>query len=101
MKNQLFIILISIFFMSSFLLWHAEKGETFAQTVGKKNTTSDSISKIFKDVQESVVQITRENKPTQADFSGDKNLTSMDSGFVYDKEERIITNYNVVDSSTK
>jgi len=101
MKNQLFIILIAVFFMSSFLLWHTGKGETFAQTVGKKKSTSDSISKIFKDVQESVVQITRENKPTQADSSGDKNVTSLGSGFVFDKEGRIITNHHVVDGSKK
>lgn len=99
MKNQLFIILVAIFFTSSFLLWHTGNGEIFAQTVGKKKSTSDSISKIFKDVQESVVQITRENKPAAADSSGDKNVTSLGSGFVFDKEGRIITNHHVVDSS--
>src|SRR5215467_8184476 len=99
MKNQLFIILVVIFFISSFLLWHTGNGEIFAQTVGKKKSASDSISKIFKDVQKSVVQITRENKPSVADSSGDKNVTSLGSGFVFDKEGRIITNHHVVDSS--
>jgi S1-C subfamily serine protease len=99
MKNQQFIILIAIFLMSSFLLWHVGKGEIFAQTEGKKKSSSDSISKIFKDVQESVVQITRENKQTSADSSGDKNVTSLGSGFVFDKEGRIITNHHVVDGS--
>jgi S1-C subfamily serine protease len=99
MKNQLIIILIAIIFMSSFVLLHGGKLEIFAQKEIQNKSTADSSSKIFKDVQGSVVQITRENKEAPTGPPGDKNVTSLGSGFVFDKEGRIITNHHVVDDS--
>jgi S1-C subfamily serine protease len=99
MKNQLIIILIAIIFMSSFVLLHVGKLEIFAQKEIQNKSTANSSSKIFKDVQGSVVQITRENKEAPTGPPGDKNVTSLGSGFVFDKEGRIITNHHVVDDS--
>jgi len=99
MKNQLIIILIAIIFMSSFVLLHVGKLEIFAQKEIQNKSTANSSSKIFKDVQGSVVQITRENKEAPTAPPGDKNVTSLGSGFVFDKEGRIITNHHVVDDS--
>jgi len=99
MKSQLIIILMAIIFMSSFVLLHVGKLETFAQKENENKSTADSGSKIFKDVQGSVVQITREIKEAPTGAPGDKNVTSLGSGFVFDKEGRIITNHHVVDDS--
>ena len=99
MKNQLIIILIAIIFMSSLVLLHVGKLEIFAQKENENKSTADSSSKIFKDVQGSVVQITRENKEASTGAPGDKNATSLGSGFVFDKDGRIITNHHVVDDS--
>ena len=99
MKNQLLIFLIAVIFMSSYVSWHVGKLEIFAQTEGKKKPTSESISKIFKDVQGSVVQITRQTKATSTESPDDKNVTSLGSGFVFDKDGRIITNHHVVQDS--
>jgi len=99
MKNQLIIILIAIIFMSSLVLLHVGKLEIFAQKENENKSTADSSSKIFKDVQGSVVQITRENKDASTGVPGDKNVTSLGSGFVFDKDGRIITNHHVVDDS--
>ena len=99
MKNQLIIILIAIIFMSSFVLLHVGKLEIFAQKEIQNKSTANSSSKIFKDVQGSVVQITRENKEASTGPPGDKNVTSLGSGFVFDKDGRIITNHHVVDDS--
>jgi S1-C subfamily serine protease len=99
MKSQLFILLIGIIFMLSSILWHVDNVEIFAQTENKNKSTLDSISKIFKDVQGSVVQITRENPQASPDTPEDENVTSLGSGFVFDKEGRIITNHHVVRDS--
>jgi S1-C subfamily serine protease len=99
MKNQLFIILIAIIFMFSSILLYVDKVEIFAQTENGKKSTLDSTSKIFKDVQGSVVQITRENQEVSPDSPEDENVTSLGSGFVFDKEGRIITNHHVVRDS--
>jgi len=96
MKNGLFIMLIAIIFMFSNIMLHIDKFQIFAQTEDEKKSMLASISKIFKDVQGSVVQITRENKEASPD---DENVTSLGSGFVFDKEGRIITNYHVVKDS--
>ncbi|MDW0152661.1 MAG: trypsin-like peptidase domain-containing protein, partial [Nitrososphaeraceae archaeon] len=79
--------------------FQVEKLEIFAQTENEKNSSLVSISKIFKDVQGSVVQITRENPSASPDSPGDENVTSLGSGFVFDKEGRIITNHHVVRDS--
>ena len=97
MKIAPFILVPMIFFGFSGLMLYAEH-EIFGQSDNTKNSASISFSKIFKDVQGSVVQITRENKlPTGS--PGDENVTSLGSGFVFDKEGRIITNHHVVDDS--
>ena len=96
MKNGLLIILIAIIFMFSNIMLHIDKFQIFAQTEDEKKSMLASISKIFKDVQGSVVQITRENKEASPD---DENVTSLGSGFVFDKEGRIITNNHVVKDS--
>jgi S1-C subfamily serine protease len=99
MKNLIFIIPLAIFFLFSSILVHADKLEIFAQTESERKSTLDLISKIFKDVQGSVVQITRENQPAPPDSPEDENVTSLGSGFVFDKEGRIITNHHVVQDS--
>jgi len=96
MKNGLFIMLIAIIFMFSNIMLHIDKFQIFAQTEDEKKSMLASISKIFKDVQGSVVQITRENKEASPD---DENVTSLGSGFVFDKDGRIITNHHVVKDS--
>jgi len=90
---------MAIIFMSSFVMLHEGKLEIFAQKENESKSTADSSSKIFKDVQGSVVQITREIKEAPTGAPGDKNVTSLGSGFVFDKEGRIITNHHVVDDS--
>jgi S1-C subfamily serine protease len=99
MKGQIFIVLIAIFFMFSGIVLHADKLEIFAQSESEKKSALDPISKIFKDVQGSVVQITRENPQAAPDSPDDENVTSLGSGFVFDKEGRIITNHHVIRDS--
>ena len=91
--------MLAIAFIFSGVFIQIEKLEIFAQTENEKNSSSVSISKIFKDVQGSVVQITRENPSASPDSPGDENVTSLGSGFVFDKEGRIITNHHVVRDS--
>ena len=95
MKIAPFILVAVIVFVFSGLILYAGHLEIFGQSDYTTNSTSTSISKIFKDVQGSVVQITRENKQAP-DSPGDENVTSLGSGFVFDKEGRIITNHHVV-----
>ena len=98
MKIAPFILVAMIVFVFSGLILYAGHLEIFGQSDDTRNSTSISISKIFKDVQGSVVQITRENKQAP-DSPGDENVTSLGSGFVFDKEGRIITNHHVVQDS--
>jgi len=98
MKIAPFILAAVIVFVFSALILYAGHLEIFGQSDDTRNSTSISISKIFKDVQGSVVQITRENKQAP-DSPGDENVTSLGSGFVFDKEGRIITNHHVVQDS--
>jgi len=98
MKIAPFILVAVIVFVFSGLIVYAGHLEIFGQSDNTRNSTSISISKIFKDVQGSVVQITRENKQAP-DSPGDENVTSLGSGFVFDKEGRIITNHHVVQDS--
>ena len=98
MKIAPFILVATIVSVFSGLILYAGHLEIFGQSDDTRNSTSTSISKIFKDVQGSVVQITRENKQAP-DSPGDENVTSLGSGFVFDKEGRIITNHHVVQDS--
>ncbi|MDW0147375.1 MAG: trypsin-like peptidase domain-containing protein [Nitrososphaeraceae archaeon] len=99
MKKPVFMLILAFSFLFSGIFFQVEKLEIFAQTENEKNSSLVSISKIFKDVQGSVVQITRENPSASPDSPGDENVTSLGSGFVFDKEGRIITNHHVVRDS--
>ena len=99
MKKPVFMLILAFSFLFSGIFFQVEKLEIFAQTENEKNSSLVSISKIFKDVQGSVVQITRENPSASPDTPGDENVTSLGSGFVFDKEGRIITNHHVVRDS--
>jgi S1-C subfamily serine protease len=99
MKKPVLILTLASILIFSGVIFHVEKLQIFAQTEDEKNSTLVSISKIFKDVQGSVVQITRENQPTSNDTPGDENVTSLGSGFIFDKQGRIITNHHVVRDS--
>lgn len=99
MKKPVFMLILAFTFILSGVFFQVEKLEIFAQTENEKNSSLVSISKIFKDVQGSVVQITRENPSASPDSPGDENVTSLGSGFVFDKEGRIITNHHVVRDS--
>ena len=99
MKKPVFMLILAFTFIFSGVFFQVEKLEIFAQTENEKNSSLVSISKIFKDVQGSVVQITRENPSASLDSPGDENVTSLGSGFVFDKEGRIITNHHVVRDS--
>ena len=98
MKIAPFIVVAMIVFVFSGIILYAGHLEIVGQSDYATNSTSTSTSKIFKDVQASVVQITRENKQAP-DSPGDENVTSLGSGFVFDKEGRIITNHHVVQDS--
>jgi len=93
------ILMLASILVFSGVIFHVEKFEIFAQTEDEKDSNLVSISEIFKDVQGSVVQITRENQPTSNDAPGDENVTSLGSGFVFDNQGRIITNHHVVRDS--
>lgn len=99
MKKPIFMLMLAFTFIFSGVFFQVEKLEIFAQTENEKNSSLVSISQIFKDVQGSVVQITRENPSASPDSPGDENVTSLGSGFVFDKEGRIITNHHVVRDS--
>ena len=99
MEKPVLILTLASILVFSGVIFHVEKFEIFAQTGDEKDSNLVSISEIFKDVQGSVVQITRENQPTSDDPPGDENVTSLGSGFVFDKQGRIITNHHVVRDS--
>jgi len=99
MKNPVLLLTLASVFIFSGVIFHVENSQIFAQTEDENDSTLVSISKIFKDVQGSVVQITRENAPTSNDTPSDENVTSLGSGFVFDKQGRIITNHHVVSDS--
>ncbi|HEX2068542.1 MAG TPA: trypsin-like peptidase domain-containing protein [Nitrososphaeraceae archaeon] len=63
----------------------------------KDNESSLSLNSIFKEVENSVVQITRKVPPSNILPSPEsENATTLGSGFVYDNKGRIITNNHVV-----
>jgi len=99
MKKPVLILTLTSILIFSGVIFHVENSQIFAQKEDGNNSTLVSISKIFKDVQGSVVQITRENPPTSNDAPSDENVTSLGSGFVFDRQGRIITNHHVVSDS--
>jgi S1-C subfamily serine protease len=64
----------------------------------KDNESSLSLNSIFKEVENSVVQITRKVPPSSilSPIPESENATTLGSGFVYDNKGRIITNNHVV-----
>ena len=64
----------------------------------KDNESSLSLNSIFKQVENSVVQITRKVPPSSILPPGpeSENATTLGSGFVYDNKGRIITNNHVI-----
>ncbi|HEX5892998.1 MAG TPA: trypsin-like peptidase domain-containing protein [Nitrososphaeraceae archaeon] len=64
----------------------------------KDNESSLSLNSIFKQVENSVVQITRKVPPSSIlpPTPESENATTLGSGFVYDNKGRIITNNHVV-----
>ena len=64
----------------------------------KNNQSSLSLNSIFKQVENSVVQITRKVPPSSIlpPSPETENATTLGSGFVYDNKGRIITNNHVV-----
>ena len=63
----------------------------------KDNESSLSLNSIFKEVENSVVQITRKVPPSSILSSPEsENASALGSGFVYDNKGRIITNNHVV-----
>jgi S1-C subfamily serine protease len=63
----------------------------------KDNESSLSLNSIFKQVENSVVQITRKVPPSSILSSPEsENASALGSGFVYDNKGRIITNNHVV-----
>ena len=64
----------------------------------KDNESSLSLNSIFKQVENSVVQITRKVPPSSILPPGpeSENATTLGSGFIYDNKGRIITNNHVV-----
>lgn len=87
-------ILVSIFIVNR-LAVDAQQTETQNSTnnISSTNVTSPSLTptEIFSKVQDSVVQVTTTNR----DIAGPLN-SGLGSGFVYDNDGHIITNYHVV-----
>src|SRR5215217_6421848 len=68
-----------------------------AAAATKKDGDSLSLNSIFKQVENSVVQITRKVPPSSIlPTPESENATALGSGFVYDNKGRIITNNHVV-----
>ena len=75
------------------------------QATSSDGTSSSTLTDLFKRTENSVVQITSKVTSTNSDIiingqplSG--SSTRLGSGFIYDKDGRIITNYHVVDGSS-
>src|SRR5687767_15293131 len=99
MKKPVVILMLASILVFSGVIFDVEKFDIFAQTEDEKDSNLVSISEIFKDVQGSVVQITRENQLTFNNTLGDENGTSLGSGFVFVIKERIIIINHVVRDS--
>ncbi len=80
---------------SSSLLGQSRTIEAYAQTIDQNNT-ADSLRQLFERTQQSVVQVSSANDPSL--FEGDLPTRPMalGSGFVYDQQGHIVTNYHVV-----
>jgi S1-C subfamily serine protease len=70
-----------------------------AQESSSPSAQSPFLNNIFKQVENSVVQITSKIPANNTINSQTQNTTALGSGFVYDKQGRIITNAHVVGAS--
>ena len=70
-----------------------------ASSADSSEANSLSLNSIFKQVENSVVQITRKVPPSNILSPQSENATALGSGFVYDNQGRIITNNHVVDDA--
>jgi S1-C subfamily serine protease len=94
-KYKIFLFLSVVF--SIFCTINIERGYSLSTPTDKTGTTPKLLNSIFKNIQNSVVQITRPAPPALAiQNKTDQNATALGSGFIYDKEGRIITNSHVV-----
>jgi serine protease Do len=89
-------ILISIFAVNKINTYEVDAQQTETQNstnISSTNVTSSPLTptEIFSEVQDSVVQVTT----TNTDIAGPLN-SGLGSGFVYDSDGHIITNYHVV-----
>jgi S1-C subfamily serine protease len=82
---------------------HQQQNSTFADVVSakeeEKGEDSLSLNSIFKQVENSVVQITRKVPPPSSILPPSpesENATALGSGFVYDNKGHIVTNNHVV-----
>ncbi|HXX99062.1 MAG TPA: S1C family serine protease [Candidatus Bathyarchaeia archaeon] len=78
----------------------AQQQEINSNTSSSPTTTSSSntlsLNSIFKQVENSVVQITTKTQTTNSSNQPSSNANTLGSGFVYDKQGHIITNGHVV-----
>ena len=63
------------------------------------STQSHSLNTIFKQVENSVVQVTSKIPVNNTINSQTQNATALGSGFVYDKQGHVITNAHVIGGS--
>ena len=71
--------------------------EANAQTISQNNSDM-SLRQLFERAQQSVVQVTSENHPSLFNENLRSSSATLGSGFVYDKEGHIVTNYHVIAS---
>lgn len=77
-----------------------ERGYAISGPPEKPGVEPPPLTRIFKDIQDSVVQITRPSPiPPAIPNNTNQNTTALGSGFIYDRGGRIITNSHVVGDS--
>jgi S1-C subfamily serine protease len=69
--------------------------EANAQTISQNNTDI-SLRQLFERTQQSVVQVTSATAPSPFNENSPSRSETVGSGFVYDREGHIVTNYHVI-----